>query len=763
MLPSPPSPEDLHAALKAIDAIHDALFNNLLFQLSGAGEQVMGHGSSLGQCNVALLVDWPTDSPSTMTAESLVPVSALNPTELQSTASEPHTTAVLPQSTAGGTKRSALMSGHHGHGAHHGCAHDHLQLASLNSLFCDFKTDLCAWTQSGMGRSDWLLHCERPDAFEGAVVSGEDGCRNKTDSLSVYLKYLELSGQAADSLSVYVLFLDTPELQYRLWARAEVPLIVELDRSFQLVLEGLLGEQPCGDAALDELMESERLWQVGGKASRLWQDRQLTIQGLEEQSYQARRDGGAGGVTANISLAVIGVSRHGMSFPPGGGVSSTAAVTAGAGGGVSRTGGGTGGAGGGEASVGGASVCNQSGDALWLSQDAEQPYSPQATAAFATAVSLMVVFTIFGNALVIAAVLTSRALRAPQNLFLVSLAAADILVATLIIPFSLANELMGYWYFRAAWCEIFLALDVLFCTSSIVHLCAISLDRYWSVSRAVSYSAARTPRRIKAAILAVWLVAAVISFPPLLSMNKKQGGGGEGGEGGSERPQCQLNDERWYILSSSVASFFAPCLIMILVYLRIYQIAKQRTRRPTRSSQRSREGAAGAGGKGNPGDKREREEVGDGEEASLHAEDTRREGAGDEGRCSTHKDGAGGAGGGGAVRTDVQWRSRRAGGAGTSVTVRRGATLNREKRFTFVLAVVIGVFVLCWFPFFFSYSLQAVCPCACSLPESLFKFFFWIGYCNSSLNPVIYTVFNKDFRQAFKKILCKRGTKGTFF
>ncbi|NXY91841.1 ADA2B protein, partial [Alcedo cyanopectus] len=98
---------------------------------------------------------------------------------------------------------------------------------------------------------------------------------------------------------------------------------------------------------------------------------------------------------------------------------------------------------------------------------------------------------------------------------LVSLAAADILVATLIIPFSLANELLGYWYFEKTWCEIYLALDVLFCTSSIVHLCAISLDRYWSVSRAIEYNAKRTPRRIKCSIGVVWTIAAAISLPPL--------------------------------------------------------------------------------------------------------------------------------------------------------------------------------------------------------------------------------------------------------
>ncbi|KAG9346103.1 hypothetical protein JZ751_007921 [Albula glossodonta] len=79
---------------------------------------------------------------------------------------------------------------------------------------------------------------------------------------------------------------------------------------------------------------------------------------------------------------------------------------------------------------------------------------------------------------------------------------------------------------------------------------------------------------------------------------------------------------------------------------------------------------------------------------------------------------------------------------------------NREKRFTFVLAVVIGVFMICWFPFFFTYTLTAICD-SCNVPQTLFKFFFWFGYCNSSLNPMIYTIFNNDFRRAFKKILCK--------
>ncbi|CAO2585855.1 Alpha-2A adrenergic receptor [Lemmus lemmus] len=419
------------------------------------------------------------------------------------------------------------------------------------------------------------------------------------------------------------------------------------------------------------------------------------------------------------------------------------------------------------------------------------PYSLQVTLTLVCLAGLLMLFTVFGNVLVIIAVFTSRALKAPQNLFLVSLASADILVATLVIPFSLANEVMGYWYFGKVWCEIYLALDVLFCTSSIVHLCAISLDRYWSITQAIEYNLKRTPRRIKAIIVTVWVISAVISFPPLISIEKK--GAGDGQQ--PAEPSCKINDQKWYVISSSIGSFFAPCLIMILVYVRIYQIAKRRTRvppsrrgpdacsapsggadrRPNGLGPERGAGPAGAeaeplptqlnGAPGEPapagprdGDALDLEESSSSEHAERPPGPRRPERgprAKGKTRASQVKPG-----------DSLPRRGPGAAGPGTSGSgpgEERGAKAsrwrgrqNREKRFTFVLAVVIGVFVVCWFPFFFTYTLIAV---GCPVPYQLFNFFFWFGYCNSSLNPVIYTIFNHDFRRAFKKILCRGDRK----
>ncbi|XP_063807624.1 alpha-2C adrenergic receptor [Pseudophryne corroboree] len=404
----------------------------------------------------------------------------------------------------------------------------------------------------------------------------------------------------------------------------------------------------------------------------------------------------------------------------------------------------------------------------------EGQYSVTAVWGLAAIVGFLIIFTIVGNVFVVIAVLTSRALKAPQNLFLVSLAGADILVAALVMPFSLANELMGYWYFGDIWCDIYLALDVLFCTSSIVHLCAISLDRYWSVTQAVEYNLKRTPRRIKGIIVTVWLISAVISFPPLISMDRVGGEAMRNANSTDRDEKCELNDETWYILSSSIGSFFAPCVIMILVYIRIYQVAKLRTRtlsekKPVSECPSNIENGYSKGTSSKyPVDKEnghcssrptppkttEVDEL-DLEESSM-SESKRRKSSSREDNTDSSKD----------RRSFSKQSSRLSRTSNKSIDVfssrkkkrssisRRKITQAREKRFTFVLAVVMGVFVVCWFPFFFSYSLYGICRESCAIPETLFKFFFWIGYCNSSLNPVIYTIFNQDFRRSFKKIIC---------
>lgn len=85
---------------------------------------------------------------------------------------------------------------------------------------------------------------------------------------------------------------------------------------------------------------------------------------------------------------------------------------------------------------------------------------------------------------------------------------------------------------------------------------------------------------------------------------------------------------------------------------------------------------------------------------------------------------------------------------------KRRLARKKEKRATLILGLIMGSFIACWLPFFFLYILTPMCAW-CQVPDRAFATAFWLGYMNSALNPVIYTIFNKDFRRAFRRILFK--------
>uniref|UniRef100_T1GBS6 G-protein coupled receptors family 1 profile domain-containing protein n=1 Tax=Megaselia scalaris TaxID=36166 RepID=T1GBS6_MEGSC len=137
-------------------------------------------------------------------------------------------------------------------------------------------------------------------------------------------------------------------------------------------------------------------------------------------------------------------------------------------------------------------------------------------------VTILMIVIVVGNMLVIIAIATEKSLKNIQNWFIASLAVADFFLGLIIMPFSLANELMGYWVFGSWWCDIHSAMDVLLCTASIMNLCLISLDRYWSITKAVEYLKTRTPARAAIMITSVWIMSALICIPPLLGWKVKQ-------------------------------------------------------------------------------------------------------------------------------------------------------------------------------------------------------------------------------------------------
>ncbi|XP_058248894.1 5-hydroxytryptamine receptor 2A [Hemibagrus wyckioides] len=174
-------------------------------------------------------------------------------------------------------------------------------------------------------------------------------------------------------------------------------------------------------------------------------------------------------------------------------------------------------------------------------------------------IMLIVVITITGNILVIMAVTMERKLQNATNYFLMSLAVADMLLGFLVMPISMVTILYGYsWPLPAILCPLWIYLDVLLSTASIMHLCAISVDRYIAIRNPIAHSRAKSAWRARAKITAVWTISASISMPiPVLGLHDHTKV--------FKEESCFLTDSSFVLIGSFMA-FFMPLTIMVVTY-----------------------------------------------------------------------------------------------------------------------------------------------------------------------------------------------------
>ncbi|XP_072244782.1 5-hydroxytryptamine receptor 2B isoform X2 [Leuresthes tenuis] len=81
-------------------------------------------------------------------------------------------------------------------------------------------------------------------------------------------------------------------------------------------------------------------------------------------------------------------------------------------------------------------------------------------------------------------------------------------------------------------------------------------------------------------------------------------------------------------------------------------------------------------------------------------------------------------------------------------------SLSNEQRASKVLGIVFLLFVVMWCPFFITNITSALCKtCDTNVISRLMEIFVWVGYVSSGINPLVYTLFNKTFREAFTRYM----------
>lgn len=444
--------------------------------------------------------------------------------------------------------------------------------------------------------------------------------------------------------------------------------------------------------------------------------------------------------------------------------------------------------------------------------------------------SVIIVTTIVGNILVILSVFTYKPLRIVQNFFIVSLAVADLTVAILVLPFNVAYSIIGRWVFGIHLCKMWLTCDVLCCTSSILNLCAIALDRYWAITDPINYAQKRTVGRVLFLIAGVWILSLIISSPPLVGWNDWPD------DFTSDSP-CELTSNRGYVIYSSLGSFYIPLIIMTIVYLEIYIATRRRLRERAKASkiqiknttismpqsatavvvnvppknngssntrtmpqhdpdsissetnhnEITPETQSDSSQKSTYKKKSRRPKTKDSikqERAKKHGTNNNREKllvpqtleesiTDNNPENSSESDKHHRTNGEPSESTQRLTQlpttppstatataplasssssSKKPSGVYQFIEEKQKISLSKERRAARTLGIIMGVFVICWLPFFLMYVILPFCDSCC--PTDKFKnFITWLGYINSGLNPVIYTIFNLDYRRAFKRLL----------
>ncbi|XP_064181447.1 alpha-1A adrenergic receptor-like [Anguilla rostrata] len=346
----------------------------------------------------------------------------------------------------------------------------------------------------------------------------------------------------------------------------------------------------------------------------------------------------------------------------------------------------------------GTSVYANNSNVTWRNNSELVPLDLTRAVPLGIVLGAFIVFAIVGNILVILSVVCNRHLRTPTNYFIINLAIADLLLGTTVLPVSATLEILNYWVFGKIFCDIWAAVDVLCCTASIMSLCVISIDRYIGVSYPLQYPSIVTEKRALLAMLGVWVLSLVISIGPLLGWKQ---------ETPPEDTVCLITEEPFYALFSSLGSFYIPLVVILAMYCRVYIVAKRTTKNLEDGVMRERMNS---------------------NELTLRIHKG----------SQMHEDG-GGAGKG------------RGHHSRSSLTVKL-LKFSREKKAAKTLGVVVGMFTLCWLPFFLALPIGSF-NVSLRPPDTLFKVIFWLGYFNSCLNPIIYPCYSREFKLAFIRIL----------
>ncbi|XP_044137168.1 muscarinic acetylcholine receptor M2 [Bufo gargarizans] len=183
--------------------------------------------------------------------------------------------------------------------------------------------------------------------------------------------------------------------------------------------------------------------------------------------------------------------------------------------------------------------------------------------------------TIIGNILVMVSIKVNRHLQTVNNYFLFSLACADLIIGVFSMNLYTLYTVIGYWPLGPVVCDLYLALDYVVSNASVMNLLIISFDRYFCVTKPLTYPVRRTTKMAGMMIAAAWVLSFILWAPAILFWQFIVGGRTV------KEGECyiQFFSNAAVTFGTAIAAFYLPVIIMTILYWQISRASKSRIKK----------------------------------------------------------------------------------------------------------------------------------------------------------------------------------------